>query len=62
MTICPLCNGECKVPDNKVHFGDGQTQLHACPVCRGTGLVQIVPTAKRIITIIKPHGVWQARE
>jgi len=60
MRVCPLCNQTGKIPENKVHFGDSKPRLILCPVCMGSGRVDILPASKRTITIIKPHGIWRA--
>jgi hypothetical protein len=62
MRECPLCKGKKVIPENKVHFGDSQPACCVCPVCRGEGLVEILPTRKTTITIIKPYGIWCAAD
>ena len=62
MHICPLCDGKRIIPDNKIHFGDGEPGWLRCPACKGTGCVVILPTAKRMVTIIKPYGEWRTKD
>jgi len=62
MPACPLCNEKGRIPENKIHFGDSQPREVMCPVCKGCGQVDILPSAKRTITIIKPHGEWRTQE
>jgi hypothetical protein len=62
MRVCPLCSKKGVIPENKVHFGDSQPRHVVCPACMGSGWVEILPTAKRTITIIKPHGEWRAQD
>ena len=59
MNVCLLCGGVGELPDRKVHFGDGMEKDERCPACLGGGVVEIIPTRRRTITIIKPHGVWK---
>jgi len=62
MKECPLCKGKKEIPENKVHFGDSQPGWCVCPVCRGSGRVEVFPTERRIITIIKPYGIFRSSE
>ena len=61
MSVCPLCSGKGEIPIRHVHFGDGVYKPETCMVCNGTGEVDIEPTRKSTIVIIKPHGVWGVR-
>jgi DnaJ-class molecular chaperone len=58
VSVCPLCGGKGEVPVRHIHFGDGVYKPETCMVCKGTGKVDVEPTSKTTITIIKLHGVW----
>ena len=58
MHTCPLCEGEGKLPDRQIHFGDGAYEAQICSFCRGTGAVNAAPFEADKLTIVKFHGVW----